>query len=80
MSTLLEMVKDKKVKFVHYCLGEMIYVTECGFQFPVPCIDTGNGIFLAEDKAATFMRWIRKELDRVKAKQEQIEEWKRQAV
>ena len=65
MNTIKDMVKDKKVKFVKYRKGELIYVTECGFQFPVPIKDTGDGVFLAEDKAILFMRYIRKELDAI---------------
>lgn len=80
MFNIKEMVKGKKVKFVHYCLGEMVYQTECGFQFPVPTSDTGNGFFLAEDKAITFMRWIRKEVNRIETEQKQIAEWKKEAM
>jgi len=37
MSDLKDMVKDnKKVTFVKYCHAELGYVTECGFEFPVP--------------------------------------------
>lgn len=58
-----EMVKDgKKVKFVRFRKGELIYVTECGFEFPVPVDDTGDGVFLAEDRAMLFMRYIRKQV------------------
>jgi len=58
-----EMVKDgKRVKFSCYKQGELWYVTETGFEFPVPIADTGDGIFLAEDKAMLFMRYIRKHL------------------
>jgi hypothetical protein len=32
------------------------------FEFPVPIDDTGTGVFLANDKAIIFMRWIRKHL------------------
>ena len=63
MSTLKAMVaKGKKVKFVKYRKGELFYETDCGFQFPVPINDTGDGEFLAEDKAMLFMRYIRKQL------------------
>jgi hypothetical protein len=60
MFNIKEMVKNKKVKFVKYKNSELIYSTECGFEFPVPLSDTGEASFLAEDKAITFMRWIRK--------------------
>jgi len=56
-----DMVKDnKKVRFIHYKQGELWYMTECGFMFPVPIHDTGDGVFLATDKALLFMRYIRR--------------------
>jgi hypothetical protein len=63
----------KKVKFQFYRSGELWYVTECGFEFPVPISDTGLATFLAEDKAMMFMRYIRKHLTEIeKAKEDQI--------
>jgi hypothetical protein len=60
---LKEMVKDnKKVFFSYYRNGELWYVTECGFEFPVPTTDTGDAVFLNEDKALLFMRYIRKHI------------------
>lgn len=64
--TLTEMVKNKTVKFKYYRENELWYVTEDGFEFPVPISDTGLAVFQAEDKAMLFMRWIRKQLDKVK--------------
>lgn len=62
--TVKEMVKDnKRVKFIHYKQNELWYQTECGFDFPVPISDTGDGVFLADDKAMLFMRYIRKHLE-----------------
>lgn len=59
-----EMVSDgRKVRFVHYKLGELWYETETGFKFPVPVADCGDGVFLAEDKALLFMRYIRKHVE-----------------
>ena len=56
-----EMVAEgRKVRFVRYKLGELWYITETGFEFPVPITDCGDGTFLAEDKAILFMRYIRK--------------------
>ena len=56
-----DMVKDnKKVKFLRYQNNELWYVTECGFEFPIPISDTGEAAFQAEDKALLFMRWINK--------------------
>ena len=73
MRTIKEMVSDnKKVKFSFYREGELFYTTECGFEFPVPIADTGNASFLAEDKAILFMRYIRKEINKIaKAREEQ---------
>jgi hypothetical protein len=68
-----EMVKNgKQVRFVRYRKGRLYYETECGFEFPVPVDDTGDGIFKAKDKAMMFMRYIRKhikDIDVEKAKE-----------
>jgi len=62
--TLKEMVNNhQKVRFRYYRDKELWYSTECGFEFPVPIDDTGTGIFLAEDRAILFMRWIRRHRD-----------------
>ncbi len=37
------------------------------FEFPVPISDIGGATFLAEDKAALMMRYIRKHLDMLDA-------------
>lgn len=59
-----DMVRDnKKVKFTHYHQSDLWYVTECGFEFPVPISDCGVAKFLAEDKAMLFMRYIRKHIE-----------------
>ena len=50
------------VTFQFYRKGELYYKTENGFEFRVPIDDTGDGVFLAEDKAIMFMRYIKKEL------------------
>lgn len=63
MNNLKEMVKDnKKVTFLFYRERELWYTTETGFEFPVPIEDVGNAIFLKEDKALLFMRYIRKHM------------------
>jgi hypothetical protein len=70
--TLTEMVKGNKVvRFLYYRDKELWYVTEDGFQFPVPISDTGTGTFKAEDKAILYMRWIRKHLEDVKSWREE---------
>ena len=66
MSNLKDLVKDgKKVSFKFYRQKELWYVTEDGFEFPVPIEDCGDGIFLNEDKAMLFMRYIRKHLEMI---------------
>lgn len=52
-----------RVKFVRYQNGELWYRHEDhDFEFPVPTYDTGEGIFLPEDKASYFLRWMRPQL------------------
>lgn len=66
MQTIKDMVKDgKKVSFKFYRQKELWYVTEDGFEFPVPIDDAGDGVFLNEDKAMLFMRYIRKHLEMI---------------
>ena len=66
MLSLKEMVKDqKKVHFSFYRKGELWYKTEDGFEFPVPISDCGDAVFLNEDKAILFMRYIRKHLENI---------------
>jgi len=56
-----EMVAEgRKVRFLRYKLGALWYITETGFEFPVPITDCGDGTFLAEDKAILFIRYVRK--------------------
>ena len=66
------MVRDhKKVRFSFYRDKELWYITEDGFEFPVPIEEVGNATFLAEDRAILFMRYIRKHMEMIdKAKKE----------
>lgn len=57
MIDIKELVKCK-VYFQFYKKGELHYQTESGFNFRVPIEDTGDGIFLGEDKGIMFMRYI----------------------
>jgi len=70
--TIKEMVRDhKKVKFSFYRDKELWYITEDGFEFPVPIEEIGNATFIAEDRAILFMRYIRKHMEMLsKAKNE----------
>ena len=66
-----DMVRNnKKVTFIFYRQKELWYKTECDFEFPVPIDDTGNGVFLNEDKAMMFMRYIRKHIETIKVEEE----------
>jgi hypothetical protein len=68
MPALKDLVgRGKTVRFVRYHQGELWYSTDCGFEFPVPVNDTGDGVFHAEDKAILFMRYIRAHLERIDA-------------
>ena len=61
--SIKDMVSNgKRVHFMFYRQKELWYKTECGFEFPVPIEDTGDGVFMNEDKAILFMRYIRKHL------------------
>ena len=54
---------NKQVTFVRCRDGDLWYVTDDGFEFPVPVEDIGNATFLARDKALLFMRWMRRHLE-----------------
>jgi len=71
MLSIKDMVKDnKKVFFKFYRQKELWYATEDGFEFPVPIDDAGDGIFLNEDKAMLFMRYIRKHIEMIAKEKE----------
>jgi len=64
MHTLKTLVAPTKtVKFMMYRKGELHYRTSDGFDFVVPIEDCGDGVFLADDRAMLFMRYIRKQLE-----------------
>ena len=72
MRTVAEMVKgNKMVRFVRYRQNHLYYVTECGFEFPVPIEDLGDATVHAEEKALFLMRYIRKHLAIVSENQEE---------
>ncbi len=75
-ATLKNLVKNTTAEFVCYRDGDLWYriiaadevaTTDRAtmFEFPVPIRDTGTGIFPAQVKAITLMRWIRKQLEKV---------------
>lgn len=64
MSTIKDLVSPgKTVHFQFYRKGELHYKTSDGFDFVVPVEDCGDGTFEGSDKAITFMRYIRKQLE-----------------
>ena len=66
MKTIKELVKDHTVSFSHYRSGNLYYnVDEENFQFPVPIEDTGEATFPSKEKAMLFMRYIRKQHQRI---------------
>ena len=52
------------VHFEFYRKGMLHYKTDdTEFEFTVPIEDCGDGMFLHEDKAILFMRYIRKQME-----------------
>ncbi len=74
---IIELARGKAV-FVYYedmtLWYRVVYDShEAGsktFDFPVPVNDAGGGKFLPEDKALTYMRWIRKHLEMLEEAQD----------
>lgn len=58
MKTLKDHVAGQ-ARFQKFFDGDFWYVTDSGFEFPVPHEEIGNGKMLRDEKAITFMRWIR---------------------
>ena len=64
-----DVIKDNFVKFSHACEGVLYYKVDVDgktYEFPVDMNnkqDVGNGVFLKEDKAIYFLRWIRRSID-----------------
>jgi hypothetical protein len=68
---ITDIVKDNKTaRFDRYTDGNLWYVTEGGFDFPIPVEDTRGGVFQAEEKALHLMRWIRQHLARQQEQQQ----------
>jgi hypothetical protein len=70
--TLKDLVRPELVaRFRRYRKGELVYAIcaplgkpeEDLFEFPVPVSDTGDGVFNAEERSMTLMRYIRKALE-----------------
>jgi len=57
---------DNKARFSHYRDGNLWYVVTVdgkNYNFPISNEEAKGGTFLAEHKAVSLMRWIRKALD-----------------
>lgn len=65
--TIKDHVKGE-VTFQYYRDGNLWYRAETGFEFPVPIDDIGNATFLAKDRAMLFMRYMRKHMALLDAK------------
>lgn len=70
--TIKDLVKDSLSDFTGYRDGELWYKSTSNtalgrvtFEFPVPTQDTGSGLFYANMKSITLMRWIRKHYEKV---------------
>ena len=71
MKNIKDMVKNnKKANFIAYKDSNLYYTTECGFVFPVPISDIGDGVFNTTEKAMLLMRYIRKQIDKPEIKLE----------
>lgn len=65
------LIKGNRVYFDRYRANVFYYrlyvgdpsITDYCWEFTVPAEDIGESTLLAEDKAITFMRWIRQALD-----------------
>jgi hypothetical protein len=62
----------KKVKFIRFRKGELIYSTENGFEFPVPSDSIGDGVLYAEDQAGLYMKYIRKQIKLAKEELDKV--------
>lgn len=72
---LIDIVKgNAKAHFTFYRCGNLWYKTDCGFEFPVPIQDCGDAVFLNEDKAILFMRYIHRQLEMIKQAKQEIQE------
>jgi len=59
------MVSDGRVvKFAYFKHNSLWYVTEDGFEFPVPASDiSGESELRAEERAMALMKWMRKHIE-----------------
>lgn len=67
-------INNQKVFFDFYRNGILYYKTEKGLLFEVPISEAGDAVFLKEDKAILFMRYIRKQIEANEAGKAECEE------
>lgn len=65
---LFDLVKDDNIAcFRELRGGNLWYEIEYGyhqiFEFPIPIEDTKGAVFMYEDKAVVFLKWIRRQLE-----------------
>lgn len=63
----------KLVRFTRFQAGQLWYATECGFEFPVAIEEIGQSTYPAQDKAALFMRFIRKHIEFIQSSLASVE-------
>lgn len=61
-----------QVRFTRFKQGHLYYETELGLEFPVPISEAGEAEFKSVDRAMLFMRYIRKHLNTLEAKDNSI--------
>jgi hypothetical protein len=49
--------------FSYFRAGNLWYITDTGFEFPVPVEDTDGATFDSSVKSLMLMRWIKKHID-----------------
>ena len=64
MKTLKELVAPgKTATFVRFKGNELIYVTNCGFEFSIPIADiNGEAELMSVERTMTLMKWINKRI------------------
>ena len=66
MTTIQDMVSaNKQVSFIRYQDGALWYITDDGFEFPVPVADIGNATLWTRDNALLFVRHMINHLQRI---------------
>jgi hypothetical protein len=66
-----EHVKDGRLAKMLFCnKTHATFETETAFIFRVPLDDIGNGVLYPEERAIKLMKWIKKDLDKIKERME----------